>query len=128
MILFHYLAQLTSIKRILWCYLLWYLVILVQYFDADLRMWLTSLGISLIVGTANNLNAFASLNKGKRDPWMIMRFFMAPFCVASFSGMVKGKGFILIFPPSIMETALLLAPCLLFWSVCAGCRSFFNRS
>jgi len=50
-----YFAQLGTGRRILWCYLIWYLVFVTLYFDtthASLRLWLTSLGISVIVGVA----------------------------------------------------------------------------
>ena len=42
-----YLAGLTPARTVLWCYLLWYLVVLVRYFDPSPRLWLTSLGLSL---------------------------------------------------------------------------------
>ena len=45
-----YLAGLSTGRLILWCYLIWYLVVLVRYFDASLRLWLTSLGLSIIIG------------------------------------------------------------------------------
>lgn len=122
--LIRYLAQLTLIKRWLWCYLIWYMVVLQRYFEADLRLWLTSLGIAFVVGMANNLNALASIKSGKTDLWMVIRFFLAPFCVSSFAAMVKGHGFILVFPPSWFEIALFMLPCLLFWGLCAIARTW----
>ncbi len=40
-----YLANLSKGRLILWCYFIWYLVVLVRYFDPSPRLWLTSLGI-----------------------------------------------------------------------------------
>src|ERR1700722_18192499 len=45
-----YLAQLTPGKVALWCYLIWYLVTVVAHFDKSPAIWLSSLGISAIVG------------------------------------------------------------------------------
>jgi len=51
-VLLRYLANLSKGRLILWCYFIWYLVVLVRYFDPSLRLWLTSLGLSLIIGFA----------------------------------------------------------------------------
>ena len=117
--LWRYLVELSFVKRMLWIYFIWYLVILIGYFDADLTLWLTAFGISAIVGTANNLNAYASNGKDRLDAWMVVRFYLAPFCVASFSAMVKGQGFFLIFPPTLHENAIGLAACLIFYVLAA---------
>ena len=37
-----------------------------------------------------------------------------PFCVSSFSQLIKGKGFVLVFPPDLHEIAVSLAACALF--------------
>ena len=81
-----YLAGLSPVKTALWCYLIWYLNVLTLYFDPSPQTWLTALGIAVIVGTANNLNAISGRQSGQRfDPRMGLRFFLAPFCVASFA-------------------------------------------
>ena len=41
-----YLAGLSVARTVLWCYLLWYLVIAACYFEPSPRLWLTSLGLS----------------------------------------------------------------------------------
>jgi len=56
----NYLAELTAGRLILWCYLIWYLVVLVRYFDPGPSLWITSLGLSLIIGTALVINANSS--------------------------------------------------------------------
>jgi len=112
--LVHYLANLSKGRLILWCYFIWYLVVLVRYFDPSARLWLTSLGLSLIIGFALFVSTTAaSENKVKLEPWQIIRLFMMPFCVSSFSALVKGKGFVLIFSPDPKEILIAVALCAL---------------
>ncbi|MCK5310875.1 MAG: hypothetical protein KAJ62_02120 [Desulfobacteraceae bacterium] len=46
--------------KILWCYLIWYLYFVIKYFDIDPYLWGCSLGISILVGFALNINSFDS--------------------------------------------------------------------
>jgi hypothetical protein len=91
-------------------------VIFVRYFDASARLWLTSLGISFIVGVALVISTSSSA-QGTRplDRWQVFRLFLMPFCVSSFSALVKGHGFVLIFSPRLVEDLIALGLCLLFW-------------
>jgi len=110
--LIRYLSNLSNGRLILWCYFIWYCVVLVRYFDSSLRLWLTSLGLSLIIGFALFISTTAaSANKVKLDFWQTFRLFLMPFCVSSFSALVKGKGFILIFSPKLMEIGIAVALC-----------------
>jgi asparagine N-glycosylation enzyme membrane subunit Stt3 len=109
-----YLAGLTPARTVLWCYLLWYLVVLVRYFDPSPRLWLTSLGLSGIVGLALLLNAGRPLGR-----WQTARFFLAPFCVSSFSALVKGRGFLLVLSPRWGEVAAGVGICLVFLAAAA---------
>lgn len=112
--LIRYLTNLTKGRLILWCYFVWYLVVLVRYFDVSPRLWLTSLGLSLIIGIALFISTTAaSENKVKLDRWQTFRLFLMPFCVSSFSALVKGKGFILIFSPMPGEILLAAGLCAL---------------
>src|SRR5438876_9514783 len=107
--MFKYLSHLSTGRLILWCYLIWYLVILVRYFDASTKLWLTSLGISVIVGVALVISTSSSADSAPHlDNWQRFRLFLMPFCVSSFSALVKGHGFILIFSPKLGENALAL--------------------
>jgi hypothetical protein len=45
-----------------------------------------------------------------------------PFCVSSFSSLIKGKGFILVFPPSISELATAVGLCVAFAVIVIGLR------
>jgi len=70
-----YLAALTMGRLILWCYLIWYLVVLVRYFEPAPSLWATSLGLSAIIGTALILNARTSGSTPARlDFWPAFRF------------------------------------------------------
>jgi hypothetical protein len=121
-----YVAKLSAGRQVLWCYLAWYLVMAVLYFDASPSLWLTALGISAIMGVALFL---AFTPPGARpDRWHVMRLFLIPFCVASFSALVKGQGFVLVFSPSLRENALALGLCAAFVFACWLARRFARRN
>src|SRR6266536_1124689 len=110
--LIHYLSNLSKGRLILWCYFIWYLVVLVRYFDPSPRLWLTSVGLSLIIGFALYVSTTAAGEKKlKLERWQVIRLFMMPFCVSSFSALVKGKGFILIFSPNLDEILIAVGLC-----------------
>ncbi len=107
-----YLTTLSTGRLILWCYFIWYAVVLVRYFDSSPGLWLTSLGLSVIIGVALYLSTAGSgTTRVKLDSWQLFRLFLMPFCVSSFAALVKGKGFILIFSPRLEETFLAVALC-----------------
>jgi hypothetical protein len=120
--LIRYLANLSRGRLILWCYFIWYCVVLVRYFDPSLRLWLTSLGLSLIIGFALFISTTSGSNKLKLDFWQTFRLFLMPFCVSSFAALVKGKGFILIFSPRWEEILTATGLCLLLWGVVRLCK------
>lgn len=51
-----YFSLLSRGRAVLWCYLLWYLVTVFFHFDPSPRLWLSSLGISLVIGIALQLS------------------------------------------------------------------------
>ena len=113
MALLRYFASITPGKMVLWCYLLWYLVTLYFYFDPSPRLWLNSLGICVLIGIALMLSV--SRPSGvKTDYWVVFRLFMMPFCVSSFSSLIKGQGFIFVVPPKPVEQITSVAVCVLF--------------
>src|SRR5882724_9677981 len=96
--LIRYLRNLSAGRLILWCYFIWYLVVLVRYFDRSWQIWLTAVGLSLIIGTALLINTTVSgTTRVKLEPWPTFRLFVTPFCVSSFSMLIKDRKFILIF-------------------------------
>jgi hypothetical protein len=116
-VLWRYLQNLNRGRLILWCYLIWYLVVLVRYFDSSPRLWLTSVGLSIIIGIALYLSATAGATNVRLDRWTVFRLFLMPFCVSSFAALVKGKGFILIFSPQLQENLLAVGLCALFCAI-----------
>jgi hypothetical protein len=120
-----YLAELSAARATLWCYLVWYLVVAFRYFDPSPRLWLTSVGLSLIIGVALILNAGSGTGGRTRlGGWQRLRFFLAPFCVSSFSALVKGKGFFLVFSPDWREVALGFGACGGFLTLVVVARSW----
>src|SRR5437762_13545537 len=115
-----YLANLSKGRLILWCYFIWYLVVLVRYFDPSPRLWLTSVGLSLIIGFALFVSTTAAgENKVMLERWQVIRLFMMPFCVSSFSALVKGRGFFLIFSPNLDEILIAVGLCAVLCSLVA---------
>ncbi len=104
-----YFAALSSAKLILWCYLIWYLSTLAHHFDASPRLWLTSLGLSAVIGFALVLSV-----GGLPDRWTLFRLFLMPFCVSSFAALVKDAGFWLIVPPTGREQLVTVGACVAF--------------
>jgi hypothetical protein len=108
-----YLSNLAPGKAALWCYLIWYLMTVIAHFDPSPAIWLNSLGISAVIGVALLLSV-------KREPsspanrWQTFRLFLMPFCVSSFSALIKGQGYILVLPSRPIELYLSLGLCAVF--------------
>lgn len=94
-----YLYEIKLDKAILWCYLIWYVVVVCFHFDPSLKIWINSMGISAVIGTGLMLSVSSS--KGKRDHWQAFRLYFMPFCVSSFSALIKDQGFIIFISPNI---------------------------
>lgn len=92
-----YLSDLTPGKIMLWCYFIWYLVTVAAHFDPSLRLWLSSLGVPV------------SSNR-----WQTFRLFLMPFCVSSFSALIKGHGHVLVLPARPLELGLSVSLCAIF--------------
>lgn len=105
-----YFYEIKFAKIVLWCYLIWYLVIVYFYFDPSLKLWINSIGISLVIGTGLLL----SVSSNKRDSWQTFRLYLMPFCVSSFSALIKGQGFIVFISPKVKETIAAVSGCALF--------------
>lgn len=110
-----YLRVLPSAKQILWCYLIWWLAMVTFHFDPAVRIWTTSVGISVVIGIGLILSVSGN---GKPDFWTTMRLFLMPFCVSSFSALVKGLGFVLVFSPLWREDLIAAAICAGFVLLC----------
>jgi hypothetical protein len=108
-----YFTTLPAGKVVLWCFLIWYLATVAHHFDATPAIWLNALGISAIIGVALYLSV-REPGKTPPDRWTVLRLFLMPFCVSSFSQLIKGQGFVLIFAPNLHENLISLAGCAAF--------------
>lgn len=122
-----YFAGLTNGRIVLWSYLIWYLVTVVAHFDASPRLWLTSLGISAIVGVALLISTTSSASgeggATRLERWQVIRLFLMPFGVSSFAALVKNEGYVLVFPPSVWLNAVGLALIAAFVAIVLRLRS-----
>lgn len=108
-----YFSALPNGRIVLWCYLVWYLVTLAHHFDPAPAIWLNSAGLAVLIGVALLLSV-GGLKRAAADKWQTFRLFAMPFCVSSFASLIKGKGFVLVLPPSATELARSVGACALF--------------
>jgi hypothetical protein len=120
-----YFSKLTKGKLVLWCYLIWYLVTVFFYFDPVPRIWLNSIGISVIIGFALMLSV-SRPDGAKADPWQTFRLFMMPFCVSSFSSLIKENDFIFIIPPRPIEQIVSIGACVIFIVFVYGIKTMYK--
>lgn len=111
-----YFRTLSPGKITLWCYLIWWGVTVYFRFDPTPAIWLNALGISAVIGVALKLSV-GGAGGAKADPWVTFRLFWMPFAVSSFSSLIKGHGYVLIFPADLRELAVSCAACALFLAV-----------
>ncbi len=97
----------------LWCFLLWYLTMVTFHFEPSLRLWANSLGMSVIVGSALWLSVQHKVDAA-REFWRSFRLFIIPFCVSSFSALVRDSDFYAIFSPMPRENLVAASLCLGF--------------
>lgn len=124
--LIQYFYKIRPNKAILWCYLIWYVVTVFFYFDPSPKIWINSLGISIVIGTALLLSV-SSGQSSKQDYWQTFRLYLMPFCVSSFSALIKDKGFMIIFSPKIYETGVSILCCALFLLFVWGLKLFGGK-
>ena len=122
-----YWLTLPTGKVVLWCFLIWYCSTVIQHFDPTPGIWLNALGISAIIGVALYLSV-REPGKPPPDRWTTLRLFLMPFCVSSFSQLIKGKGFVLVFPPDLHELGVSIAACAAFVIVVLLLRQYAVRS
>jgi hypothetical protein len=115
-----YLRELSAPKTLLWCYLLWYGFVVLRYFDPNPALWASSLGLSVIIGTGLYVStAFSEAKRRALGFWPVFRFYLMPFCVSSFSALIKGRGFVLVAHPDVDDNLTALALCAAFCAVVA---------
>jgi hypothetical protein len=119
--LVHYGYNIKLNKAILWCYLIWYIVIILFYFDPSFKIWSNAVGISAVIGTALLLSVSSSKTDSS-DHWQTFRLYLMPFCVSSFSALIKDQGFIVILSPKITENLIATLCCALFLLLVLGIK------
>ena len=121
--LIQYLYDIKLEKMVLWCYLIWYVVVVYFYFDPSPKIWSNALGISGVIGTGLVLSVSGNKNDSV-NYWQTFRLYLMPFCVSSFSALIKDHGFIVFISPKITETLVAIACCTLFLALVFGIKSF----
>lgn len=112
MVLRHF-ARLPAGLVILWCFLIWYLLMVMRHFEASPRLWFNALGMSVIVGTALLLSVRHSGGIA-REFWRVFRLYAIPFCVSSFSALVRDDGFYAVFAPEWDDNLIASTGCAIF--------------
>jgi hypothetical protein len=124
--LIRYLAELRLDKAILWCYFIWYVTVVYFYFDPSPKIWLNSVGISAVIGTGLMLSISVEPAQ-TRDHWQTFRLYCMPFCVSSFSSLIKDRGFWVVLSPKIMELRAAVLFCMLFLLVVVAVKFFRKK-
>lgn len=124
--LLKYFKILRIQKIILWCYFIWYLTIMSIYFEASLKLWASSLGISFIIGFALILST--NQDGVKQDIWVKIRLFLFPFCVSSYSATIKDYDFILLFPSNLFHLSISIVNCLLLLLLIWCVKTFYQNN
>lgn len=112
-VLIKYFHEIKFSKAVLWCYLIWYITVVYFYFDPSPKIWINSIGISAVVGTGLVLSVTSERGL-PGDHWQIFRLYLMPFCVSSFSALIKERGFIVVVSPRIVETMMSTMSCVAF--------------
>jgi len=120
--LIRYFGNLRAGKIALWCYLIWYIVMLFFHFDAKPSLWINSLGISVVIGTGLILSVLPPGGIGAMEKWAVARLFLMPFCVSSFAALIKDQGFLVVFSPQWLENLYAIIACALFVAITALCK------
>jgi len=110
-----YFVTIKPGRLVLWCYLIWYFVTLYFHFDPSPKIWMNSLGIGAVIGSALMLSVSGEV----RDYWQTFRLYWMPFAVSSFAALIKDKNYCVIFSPDIHEVGIALGMCIVFVLVVA---------
>lgn len=121
--LIRYFGSLRTGKIALWCYLIWYVVMLFFHFDVKPSLWINSLGISLVIGTALILSVLPPGGIGAMEKWAVARLFLMPFGVSSFAALIKDQGFVVVFSPHLKENLIAAGACVTFIMIVLLCRT-----
>jgi hypothetical protein len=107
-LIYLYFVNIKPGRLVLWCYLIWYFVTVFYHFDPSPKLWINSIGISIVIGTALMLSVSSGARK---DHWQTFRLYWMPFAVSSFAALIKNKGYYVILSPDFSEVLSALVCC-----------------
>jgi hypothetical protein len=123
--IYSYFVHIKLGRLVLWCYLIWYFVTLYYHFDPSPKLWINSVGISVVIGTALMLSISTSVTT---DYWQTFRLYWMPFAVSSFAALIKNQHYLVIFSSDMGEVLVALGCCSLFLAIVAIVKwSYTNR-
>lgn len=118
-----YLTRLDARRLLLWSALLWYAVTMARHATADPRVWLGAAGIASVVGVMLAANAIPAGGSWRGlGFWPALRFFLIPFCVASFSSVMREVGLVVVFPRNLPDNLWAGGAVTAFLLLCAAAR------
>lgn len=110
-----YFVNVKPGRLVLWCYLIWYFVTLYFHFDPSPKLWVNSIGLSVVIGTALML----SVSSNTTNYWQTFRLYWMPFAVSSFAALIKNQHYFVIFSSNTGEVLTALGCCGLFLAMVA---------
>ena len=96
---------------------------LVFYSDGDPSLWINSIGVCVVTGTALVLSALPPVGLAAMDKWQSARLYRMPPALSSVAAPIRAEGFFVIFSPSTPGNAVALTACIVF----AALAAFFCR-
>lgn len=115
-VIYRYFVNIKLDRLVLWCYLIWYFVTLYFHFDPSPKLWINSVGISVVIGTALMLSVSSRICD---DYWQTFRLYWMPFAVSSFAALIKNQQYFVIFSSNLGEVLVALGCCALFLALVA---------
>lgn len=120
----NYLGRLDMRRSLLWSGFIWYAVLMARHATLASGPWLNAVGIALVVGLILAANAIPSGGTWRQlGRWPLLRFFLIPFCVSSFSAAMRDAGLVAIFPRDLADNLIAGAAVAAFLLATAAARS-----
>lgn len=118
-----YLARLEARRVLLWSALIWYAVTMARHATANPDIWLGAAGVAGVVGVILAANAIPPGGTWRAlGFWPAARFFLIPFCVSSFSAVMREVGFVVIFPRNVADNLAAGGAVAAFLLLCGAAR------
>lgn len=118
-----YLTRLDARRALLWSGFIWYAVLMGRHASLVPGAWVNAAGIALVVGLMLTANAIPAGGTWRQlDRWSLRRFFLIPFCVSSFSVVMRDTGLVVIFPRNLADNLIASAAVGVFLLAVAAAR------